>query len=139
VDSATSKQSCLLPPQVGMFVTGLNLGHNVDEGTYALLGAASFLGGSMRMTVSSCVMLLELTNNLALLPLVMLVLLVAKVSVLNYGWYWPHTPPFQPLAGHISYTIQACISSIMIRVATNHISGHVLDVYLRILNAVYVI
>lgn len=34
----------------------------------------------MRMTVSTCVMLLELTNNLALLPLVMLVLLVAKVG-----------------------------------------------------------
>jgi chloride channel 7 len=32
----------------------------------------------MRMTVCTCVMLLELTNNLALLPLVMLVLLVAK-------------------------------------------------------------
>lgn len=31
------------------------------------------------MTVSTCIMLLELTNNLALLPLVMLVLLVAKV------------------------------------------------------------
>lgn len=35
-------------------------------------------GGCMRMTVCTCVMLLELTNNLALLPLVMLVLLVAK-------------------------------------------------------------
>ena len=50
------------------------------QGTYALLGAASFLGGSMRLTVCTCVMLLELTNNLSLLPLVMLVLLVAKVS-----------------------------------------------------------
>ena len=53
--------------------------HYIDEGTYALLGAASLLGGSMRMTVCTCVMLLELTNNLALLPLMMLVLLVAKV------------------------------------------------------------
>jgi H+/Cl- antiporter ClcA len=35
----------------------------------------------MRMTVATCVMLLELTNNLALLPLMMLVTLVAKV-----GW-----------------------------------------------------
>lgn len=33
----------------------------------------------MRMTVATCVMLLELTNNLALLPLMMLVTLVAKV------------------------------------------------------------
>ena len=51
----------------------------------ALLGAASFLGGSMRMTVSTCIMLLELTNNLALLPLVMLVLAVAKVCVYVLG------------------------------------------------------
>lgn len=35
----------------------------------------------MRMTVATCVMLLELTNNLALLPLMMLVTLVAKVCV----------------------------------------------------------
>lgn len=34
----------------------------------------------MRMTVATCVMLLELTNNLALLPLMMLVTLVAKVG-----------------------------------------------------------
>jgi len=46
---------------------------------YALLGAASFLGGSMRMTVSLCVIMVEITNNLKLLPLIMLVLLVSKV------------------------------------------------------------
>lgn len=51
---------------------------HIDEGTYALLGAASFLGGSMRLTMCMCIMLLELTNNLALLPLTMLVLLMAK-------------------------------------------------------------
>eukprot|EP00951_Prasinocladus_malaysianus_P006596 scaffold46950_cov32-Prasinocladus_malaysianus.AAC.1 len=60
-------------------MTELNGTHDIDEGTYALLGAASFLGGAMRMTVSLCVILLELTNNLNLLPLIMLVLLVAKV------------------------------------------------------------
>mmetsp|Transcript_23545 Transcript_23545/g.51672 ORF Transcript_23545/g.51672 Transcript_23545/m.51672 type:complete len:861 (+) Transcript_23545:337-2919(+) len=63
---------------VGIFVADMSPHHYIDEGTYALLGAASFLGGSMRMTVCTCVMLLELTNNLALLPLIMLVLLVAK-------------------------------------------------------------
>lgn len=65
---------------VGVFVADMHPGtHTIDEGTYALLGAASFLGGCMRMTVATCVMLLELTNNLALLPLMMLVTLVAKV------------------------------------------------------------
>jgi hypothetical protein len=38
--------------QVGMFVADMHPGHYIDEGTYALLGAASFLGGAMRMTVS---------------------------------------------------------------------------------------
>ncbi|GMH34108.1 hypothetical protein BSKO_01942 [Bryopsis sp. KO-2023] len=63
---------------VGMFVTRMHPHHNIDEGTYALLGAAGFLGGASRMTVSLCVIMLELTNNMALLPLIMLVLLVAK-------------------------------------------------------------
>jgi len=64
---------------LGMAVTALGGAADIDEGTYALLGAASFLAGAMRMTVSLCVILLELTNNLQLLPLVMLVLLVAKI------------------------------------------------------------
>ena len=63
---------------VGMYVTGMHPRHSIDEGTYALLGAAGFLAGSTRMTVSLCVIILELTNNLTLLPLIMLVLLVAK-------------------------------------------------------------
>ncbi|KAF8022997.1 hypothetical protein BT93_F0492 [Corymbia citriodora subsp. variegata] len=61
----------------------------LDAGLYALLGAASFLGGTMRMTVSLCVILLELTNDLLLLPLVMLVLLVSKTVAdsFNKGVY----------------------------------------------------
>ncbi|CAA6661458.1 unnamed protein product [Spirodela intermedia] len=51
---------------------------SLDHGLFAVLGAASLLGGSMRMTVSVCVIILELTNNLLLLPLVMLVLLISK-------------------------------------------------------------
>lgn len=50
----------------------------LDHGLVAILGSASFLGGTMRMTVSVCVIIIELTNNLLLLPLVMLVLLVSK-------------------------------------------------------------
>ncbi|XP_028051956.1 chloride channel protein CLC-a isoform X6 [Camellia sinensis] len=51
---------------------------NIDQGLYSVLGAASLMAGSMRMTVSLCVIFLELTNNLLLLPITMLVLLIAK-------------------------------------------------------------
>ncbi|KAL3376587.1 hypothetical protein AABB24_003162 [Solanum stoloniferum] len=50
----------------------------IDPGLYAVLGAASLMAGSMRMTVSLCVIFLELTNNLLLLPITMLVLLISK-------------------------------------------------------------
>lgn len=62
---------------------------DLDAGLFALLGAASFLGGTMRMTVSLCVILLELTNNLLMLPLMMLVLLVSKTvaDCFNKGVY----------------------------------------------------
>jgi len=40
---------------VGVFVADTHPGQRIDEGTYALLGAASFLGGSMRMTMCTCV------------------------------------------------------------------------------------
>ncbi|KAG6780125.1 hypothetical protein POTOM_012979 [Populus tomentosa] len=62
---------------------------NLDAGPCALLGAASFLGGTMRMTVSLCVILLELTNDLLMLPLMMLVLLISKTvaDCFNKGIY----------------------------------------------------
>ncbi|KAK9735579.1 hypothetical protein RND81_04G214100 [Saponaria officinalis] len=61
----------------------------LDTGLFALLGAASFLGGTMRMTVSLCVILLELTNDLLLLPLVMISLLISKTvaDCFNKGVY----------------------------------------------------
>lgn len=62
---------------------------DLNAGLFALLGAASFLGGTMRMTVSVCVILLELTNDLIMLPLVMLVLLISKTvaDCFNKGVY----------------------------------------------------
>eukprot|EP01018_Ginkgo_biloba_P024749 Gb_03968 [translate_table: standard] len=62
---------------------------DLDQGLFAVLGAASFLGGTMRMIVSLCVILLELTNNLLMLPLVMLVLLISKTvaDAFNSGVY----------------------------------------------------
>ncbi|GFP80459.1 chloride channel protein clc-c [Phtheirospermum japonicum] len=72
-------------------LTGRLLGpiSNLDSGLFALLGAASFLGGTMRMTVSLCVILLELTNDLLMLPLMMLVLLISKTVAdsFNKGVY----------------------------------------------------
>ena len=61
---------------VGVFVSDVH--RSVDESTYALLGSASYMAGSMRLVVSVSVMLLELTNQLSLLPLMMLVLVIAK-------------------------------------------------------------
>ncbi|KAL8492873.1 hypothetical protein ACS0TY_024173 [Phlomoides rotata] len=60
---------------IGMF---LGSHSTLNHGLFAVLGSASLLGGSMRMTVSLCVIILELTNNLLLLPLIMLVLLISK-------------------------------------------------------------
>lgn len=88
--------SCGIVAPAGLFVpiivTGASYGRlvgilvgertNLSNGLYAVLGAASLLGGSMRTTVSLCVIILELTNNLLLLPLIMMVLVVSK-SVAN--------------------------------------------------------
>ncbi|XP_050209981.1 chloride channel protein CLC-c [Mercurialis annua] len=62
---------------------------SLDVSLFSLLGAASFLGGTMRMTVSLCVILLELTNDLLLLPLMMLVLVISKTVAdgFNKGVY----------------------------------------------------
>ncbi|CAN6540743.1 unnamed protein product [Malus baccata var. baccata] len=75
---------------VPVIVTGASYGRffgmlvgkhsNLNHGLYAVLGAAALLGGTMRMTVSLCVIILELTNNLLLLPLIMVVLLVSKTT-----------------------------------------------------------
>ncbi|KAM0886039.1 hypothetical protein ACQ4PT_029950 [Festuca glaucescens] len=61
-------------------LVAMHLGNHsdLDHGLVAILGSASFLGGTLRMTVSVCVIILELTNNLLLLPLIMLVLLISK-------------------------------------------------------------
>jgi chloride channel 7 len=66
--------------------------NGIQEGTYALLGAAAFLGGATRMTVSLCVILLELTANLTLLPSIMAVLLIAKATgdLINSAVYDTH-------------------------------------------------
>ncbi|RAL39533.1 hypothetical protein DM860_003066 [Cuscuta australis] len=71
---------------VGTFLSSVS---NLGASLFALLGSASFLGGTMRMTVSLCVILLELTNDLLMLPLMMLVLLISKTvaDCFNKGVY----------------------------------------------------
>ncbi|XP_022999860.1 chloride channel protein CLC-d-like isoform X3 [Cucurbita maxima] len=68
---------------VGKFVVSFYRKPNIEEGTYALLGAESFLGGSMRMTVSLCVIVVEISNNLKFLPLIMLVLLISRLLAMS--------------------------------------------------------
>ena len=44
----------------------------IDPGTYALIGAASFLGGVVRMTISLTVILIESTSKISYgLPIVL--------------------------------------------------------------------
>ncbi|GBF95490.1 chloride channel CLC-c [Raphidocelis subcapitata] len=47
-------------------------------GMYALMGAASFLGGVMRMSASMCLILMEMTGAPGTLPFLMMVLVIAK-------------------------------------------------------------
>jgi H+/Cl- antiporter ClcA len=45
---------------------------DIEPGIYAVIGAASFLAGTSRMTISLSVIMLEITNDLSFLPPIML-------------------------------------------------------------------
>ncbi|KAJ3338588.1 glycerol ethanol, ferric requiring protein [Gonapodya sp. JEL0774] len=60
------------------FWAGCGEGVCVTPGTYALLGAMAFLGGSSRLTLSLTVIMFELTGQLSLIVPTMVVLTVAK-------------------------------------------------------------
>ena len=51
---------------------------NLYPGTYALIGAASFLGGVVRMTISLTVILIESTNEIDYGLPIMLTLMVKR-------------------------------------------------------------
>ena len=52
---------------------------NIYPGTYALIGAASFLGGVVRMTISLTVILIESTNEISYGLPIMLTLMVKPI------------------------------------------------------------
>eukprot|EP01062_Namystynia_karyoxenos_P081835 TRINITY_DN9083_c0_g1_i1.p1 TRINITY_DN9083_c0_g1~~TRINITY_DN9083_c0_g1_i1.p1 ORF type:complete len:1474 (+),score=353.66 TRINITY_DN9083_c0_g1_i1:75-4424(+) len=56
----------------------------VDPGVFALIGAAAFFGGVSRLTFSLTVIVLELSNDLAQLPTVMLSVMIAKLVADNF-------------------------------------------------------
>ena len=57
---------------------------NIYPGTYALIGAASFVGGVVRMTISLTVILIESTNEISYGLPIMLTLMVSSLYALHH-------------------------------------------------------
>lgn len=58
------------------FTSYIGLGH-IYSGTFALIGAAAFLGGVVRMTISLTVILIESTNEITYGLPIMVTLMVS--------------------------------------------------------------
>lgn len=56
------------------------LGLDIYSGTFALIGAAAFLGGVVRMTISLTVILIESTNEITYGLPIMITLMVRHVT-----------------------------------------------------------
>jgi CBS domain-containing protein len=67
----------------------LPIGMAVDAGTYALIGSASMLGGTTRMSISIAVILLEATGNYSYGLPIMVTLMTARLvgNIFNHGLY----------------------------------------------------
>ena len=80
----------------GRFVATLLYNHfgmnHIYLGTFSLIGAAAFLGGVVRMTISLTVILIECTNEISLSLPIMVTLMVAKWAgdLGNVGLYDIH-------------------------------------------------
>ena len=64
----------------------------MDEGTYSLIGAAAFLGGCVRMTISLAAILMESTGDVQYVLPIIVTLLAARVTgnLINGGIYDEH-------------------------------------------------
>ncbi|EGC37379.1 hypothetical protein DICPUDRAFT_150047 [Dictyostelium purpureum] len=63
---------------VGVIMSYIIPNSTIDPGVYAIMGAAAFMGGVSRLTVSLTVILIEITNQLQYLLPIMLTVMTAK-------------------------------------------------------------
>ncbi|XP_074537639.1 H(+)/Cl(-) exchange transporter 6 [Halichoeres trimaculatus] len=95
VPSGLFVPSLLCGAALGRLVANIlkvKLGMDIYSGTFALIGAASFLGGVVRMTISLTVILIESTNEITYGLPIMITLMVAKWTgdFFNKGIYDIH-------------------------------------------------
>jgi chloride channel 7 len=133
VSSASAVPGGLFVPQM---IVGATIGRSLGQllqrtsGTYALIGAASLVAGSSRMSISLTVIFLELTYNIEyLLPLMVVIMtarlasgLISRTSLLdrqlafNRVPFVHPTPPARWLnkeAGHLAVTPDAVLPEIV--------------------------
>lgn len=84
---------------VSFFPSYIGLGH-IYSGTFALIGAAAFLGGVVRMSISLTVILIESTSEITYGLPIMVTLMVSTPPVqasFRFGATFPHSSLFSSL------------------------------------------
>lgn len=81
---------------------------------YSVVGAAAYMGGATRMTLTTTVMVMETTGALQLIVPIMLTVFVAKVSAgqvqLPPGWHHAvqFIAPLMPTVAHLRFDQLRC-------------------------------